>query len=237
MFSRRPMDRLGHGRQPSDMARLSTVLVLVSLALLSSGCRRRARPDQAYVQPGTPRVATQTTYSYVGGERESTPLGLPHESIVDEATLYVGPNQTCANVVLRQPLGFDEPSSQLAIRCSADGRSKDNGWVSQEQPSGEQDYPFQGAPPMLKVRGPHGWVQFPIGAAQQNVFRVVQRSFQVCCPFGAQKVFRLTLSSNARFGDYVRTDFGWKLNAGARLAPQPQPQPIPASQGEEDSAG
>lgn len=199
----------------SSMTR-SLAFALTVLAVTGPGCHRRARADRdaAYVQPGVPRMATQTTYSYVGGERETTPYAVPHDSIIDEATLFVQPNQTCVNVLLRQPLGFDEPLSQLAIRCSADGRVKDNGWVAQEQPAVEQDYPFQGPPPMLRIRGPHGWANIPIGAAQENVFRVVQRSFQVCCPFGASKVFRLTLSSNARYGDYVRTDFGWKLTSG-----------------------
>ncbi|MBL8913484.1 MAG: hypothetical protein JNM17_22485 [Archangium sp.] len=209
------------------MARLSTVLVLVSLTLVSTGCRRRARPDQAYAQTGVPRTATQTTYTYVGNERERTPGAIPTESLVDEATLYVSPQQTCANVRLRQPMGVDQPLDQLEVHCTAD-RTKNNGWVTQEQPAGEEAFPFEGAPPMLKVRGPHGgWMQVPIGASQDNVFRVVHRSFQVCCPMGASKVFKLSLQTSA-----ARTEFGWKLNASAFVAPLPQaqPQPQPASQ-------
>jgi hypothetical protein len=148
---------------------------------------------------------------------------VPHDAVLDEATLYVQPNQVCANVVLRQPMGFDEPISQLNMRCSADSRSRERTYPQLEQPASERDYPFQGPPPTLRVRVPYGWADIPLGIATANVFRVVERSFQVCCPFTASAVFRLTIDGTARYNDYVRTDFAWRLDdVGARGQAQPQ---------------
>lgn len=191
-------------------------LLLVLLILVSAtSCRRHARVRVApRGQPGVPLAPRQTAYSQLGGETETTPYGVPHDAILDEATIYVQPESVCVNVVLRQPMGFDEPLSQLNMRCSADGRYKDRTWAQLEQPPQERDYPFQGPPPMLRVRGPHGYFSFPIGQAQANYFRVVERAFQVCCPFTASGVFRLTIDGQARYGDYVRTDFAWRLAGG-----------------------
>jgi hypothetical protein len=189
-------------------------LALVTLLLVTAtSCHRRARAVRAAPAglPGVPLQQRQTAYSQLGGETESTPYAVPHDAILDEATLYVQPDQVCANVVLRQPMGFDEPLSQLNMRCSADGRYKERTYAQQEQPPSERDYPFTGPPPMLRVRGPHGWFSIPIGQAQANYFRVVERSFQVCCPFTASSVFRLTIDGQSRYSDYVRTDFAWRL--------------------------
>ncbi len=182
------------------------LFALSSLALLS------CRTPRGSGLPGVPQQPRQTVYSQLGGEMESTPYGVPHDAILDEATLYVQPNQVCANVVLRQPIGFDEPVSQLNMRCSADGRYKDRTSPQLEQPPSERDYPYQGSPPMLRIRSAYGWANIPLGEAVPNMFRVVERSFQVCCPFTASTVFRLTIDGQARYQEYVRTDFSWRLN-------------------------
>lgn len=183
-------------------------LLLVTLCLLA-GCRHRV---SASGLPGTPLQARQTVYSTLGGNTESVPYGVPHEAVVDEATLYVQSTEVCANVILRQPMGFDEPLGRLSMRCSADGRFKENTFPQQEQPPAELDYPFQGPPPMLRIRSAYGWANIPLGAWSPNLFRVVERSFQVCCPFTASSVFRLTIDGQARYQEYVRTDFAWRLS-------------------------
>ena len=183
--------------------------LLLMMLLFSSACRHAPR-GSGY--PGVPQQPRQTTYSSLGGENESVPYGVPNDAVLDEATLYVQPDRVCANVVLRQPMGFDEPLSQLNMRCSADSRVKERTGPSLEQQPTERDYPFQGPPPMLRIRSAYGWANIPLGAASTNVFRVVERSFQVCCPFTASRVFRLTIDGTARYDDYVRTDFAWRLN-------------------------
>lgn len=198
-------------------------LALGVMVVVGSGCRHRSRHRAApQGTPGVPLQARQTAYSQLGSSTESPPYGVAHEAILDEATLYVQPTQVCANVVLRQPLGFDEPISQLNLRCSADGRYKERAFPQLEQPPTERDYPFQGPPPMVTVSGPHGAFSFPVGAAQPNLFRVVERSFQVCCPFTASNVFRLTIDGQSRYREYVRTDFAWRL-----VAPMSAPAPAP----------
>ncbi|MFO0597977.1 MAG: hypothetical protein U0228_21930 [Myxococcaceae bacterium] len=195
----------------------STCAALAAALLSLTGCHHHHREPRVVVavpvgQPGTPRQPTQTAYSEFGGQRESTPYGVGHEVILDEATLYPQPNQTCVNVVLRQPMGLDEPVSQLNIRCSADSRYKERASVTQEVPAVERDYPFAGAAPVLRIRGPHGGLDLPLGAAVPNQFRVVERAFQLCCPFPATRVFRLTIDGQDRYNEYARTDFAWRLD-------------------------
>lgn len=201
---------------------------VVGLVLVStlSGCRHRSRARAAPPGvPGVPLQPRQTAYSQLGSTMETAPYAVPHDAMLDEATVYVQPNQVCANVVLRQPMGFDEPLSQLNMRCSADGLYKERAYPQLEQPPVERDYPFQGPPPTVTVYGPHGQVTFPVGVSQPNLFRVVERSFQVCCPFTASSVFRLTIDGQSRYGDYVRTDFSWRLTAPAEAPPPPPQQP------------
>lgn len=193
-------------------------MVLVAVVVPFSGCHRRA-PREAReprevvaVQPGVPRQAHQTGYTDFGGQQELTPWGVPHEVVLDEATLYPQPNQTCANLVLRQPLGLDEPVTQLNLRCSADSRYKERAAVTQEVPPAERDYAYSGTAPTLRIRGHHGAVDIPLGVAVPNQFRVVERAFQICCPFPATRVFRLTVDGNNRYGEYGRLDFSWRLD-------------------------
>lgn len=186
------------------------LLLLVPL-LAFAGCHHHRRAAASPGVPGVPLQARQAVYSTLGGNTESVPYAVPHDAILDEATLYVQADSVCANVILRQPMGFDEPLATLHMRCSADGRYKERTGPQQEQPPTEQDYPFQGPPPTLRIRSRYGWADIPLGQATPHVFRVVERSFQVCCPFTASEVFRLTIDGQARYDEYVRTDFVWRL--------------------------
>lgn len=200
--------------------------MLVALVVLLGGCHRRSRVRPARAgTPGVPLQARQTAYSQFGGSTESAPAQVPHDAILDEATLYVQPRQVCANVVLRQPVGFDEPLSQLNMRCSADGRYKEQAYPQLEQQPTERDYPYEGPPPTFQVSGPHGSFSFPVGQAREHYFRVVERSFQVCCPFTASTVFRLTIDGQARYGDYSRIDFSWRLRGPEPESSMPPPPP------------
>lgn len=187
----------------------------LAVCLAALGCHHHRAPRGSAAvsgMPGVPLQPRQAVYSTLGGNTESVPYGVPHEAILDEATLYPQAGSTCANVVLRQPMGFDEPLATLNMRCSADGRYKERTSAQQENPPTEQEYPFQGPPPMLRIRSAYGWANIPLGEARANFFRVVERSFQVCCPFPASNVFRLTIDGQARYEEYVRTDFVWHLN-------------------------
>lgn len=158
-----------------------------------------------------PRAARQTTWSSYAGNKEQVPRGVPRDALLDEATIFPQAGQTCVNLVLRQAEGFDTEPARLEARCNADG-VKGRGQVTQELAAGARDYPFDGRPPMLRVRAADGaWLNVPIGAVSEGLFRVIERPFQVCCPLTASRVFRLQLQGPRRYSEALRTDFTWKL--------------------------
>lgn len=162
-------------------------------------------------RPGIPLAATISTFSSIDKGQEQAPRILPSETLLDQATLSVEPNRTCANVQLRQPVAFDLPATVLVMRCS-NGPEKAEAVIVTEQESTLRDYPFTGEAPQLDVYGFGVGLTVPVGPREERIFRVAERSFAVCCPLTAGEVFKLTISGRfGRRGSSIRTDFLWRL--------------------------
>lgn len=185
------------------------LLPLLALLPLLTSCRHHTVISG---RPGVPLMQTAATYSYVNGTQENSPNGLPNDALLDQATIGVEPQRTCANVELRQPLGWDQPASMLRMRCS-NGQDKTDGEVFNEQQQ-VRDYPFTQDPQTLHLYGFGLGISVPVGPPQERIFRVSQRSFTVCCPLTAGEVFKLSVAGHLGrpgLSPSVRTDFVWRL--------------------------
>lgn len=188
-------------------------LVLLGVLLGGGGCRRRAAVVVG--APGVPYTPSISTYSWAGNRTESVPAGLPPSALVDQATLATYPYQTCASVVLRQPIAWDQPSSALSVRC-ANGEARVQAFVTSGDQVQYRDYPFYVDGPMLEFYGYGVGLAVPLGGPQERLFRVAERSFAVCCPLTAGDSFKLTMDGRWGTGPYgtLRTDFQWRLYPG-----------------------
>jgi hypothetical protein len=100
----------------------------------------------------------------------------------------------------------------LNARC-ANGDEKVRGAIVNPQ-SVNRDDPFTLDPLQVQLYGFGVGISIPVGPEWQRLFRVVERTFGVCCPLVAGDVFRLTLESRWGPGgaaNQMRTDFAWNL--------------------------
>lgn len=177
---------------------------------------------------GGPSVERALPASWVGTEkakiavymgyanfREEVPAGIRHEVVRDEATLMRSAGgETCIQLIERTSQDGDEPLDELEPRCEVSGHSA-TAVVSHETVS-TQDYPFVVTPDLVNAQGytPNGApFNFSMkGRPEEQVFRVVERSAEVCCPGAGRNVELRLKSSRMEYNHASFTQrFTWKV--------------------------
>ena len=148
--------------------------------LVFAACAGKARYFS--VEPkdlGSPRAKAT---AYFGGHKEMVPPELPHDIVLDEATLMASADgAVCMDVILRTFVGFDEPIDRLEPWCKVDGDAQD---VHIEEIARQQrDYQFVGTfdKAKLKAMGRAGMVNFSQNEQRPSIFSVIERRANVCC--------------------------------------------------------
>ncbi len=131
---------------------------------------------------------------------EVTPPQVRHDAVRDEATLVsLDAEQACFAVDVRTAIGYDEPIDALEPRCKSD-----RGWAGATA-SAERisviDYGLEGGAEtatiheVLRDGNRDSFNQVSSVAVPPQVFRVVERATQLCCPIRGNRLVRLELTS------------------------------------------
>ncbi len=199
------------------------LLLCAALALALTSCAsarsRRTHYATDAVQP------VQMGYAQVGegSERGVLPSEIDPGVLRDEARLLSYQDQTCMELHMRTPRGFDEPLEMRELNCWFDGDELPAQVRAQSEPR-QQDYPFTGDPPALEIAGHHGWFSIALGPGQPRVFHVVERDVTLCCPGRGQTEAEVVVKSRWRGGGpFYKLGFKWEL------APVAAPSAPPAA--------
>jgi len=179
-----------------------TPFAVALTAVLAVGGAACARPAQvlAVSAVGT-SAARQSRYMSGGGVWvEYTPEAVHHDAVRDDATLarFSG-GFACFDLSVRTAVGYDEPIDALDPKCKTEEGTAPAS-VSQER-VGVSDYGFterrETAHVHEVVRDVEGarFRDVTLTAPSHEVFRVVERTAQVCCSTSGGREVRLRLTS------------------------------------------
>jgi hypothetical protein len=183
------------------MRHASRLLTVIGVVLLGAAC----------VDCGGPTVERALPASWIGTEKaklavymgyaqfqEEVPAGVRHETVRDEAVLLrTAGGETCIRLTERTSQDEDEPLDELRPRCAVAGRDSDA--VVTKEAVTTQEYPFVVTPDLVNAQGytPSG-APFNLaikGKQEERMFRVVERTAEVCCAGSGRRV-ELHLRSN-----------------------------------------
>lgn len=191
----------------------SLVILAASLAALS-GCAgpivERSIPSNWI---GSDR-ARLSIYMGVIDKVEEAPGDIAHEVVRDDATLTkVSATETCFSVSTRTSTEFDEPLDMMSPTCSLDG-DEVQALVSSESVK-TAEYAFGARVETVRAEGrTPGGSSFSYGESEPEtrVFRVNERSAEICCPGGGTDVKLRFHSPRMKFNNlaYAET-FAWRV--------------------------
>ena len=206
--------------------RLLPALLTTSTLVLAPACVRPG-PAMPASWVGTPQARRPAFMSF-NALTEVTPPQVRHDAVRDEATLVsLDAEQACFAVDVRTAIGYDEPIDALEPRCKSD-----KGW-SGATASAERisviDYDLGGAAEsaaiheILRDGDRDRFNQVSSVAVPPQVFRVVERATQLCCPIRGNRLVRLELTSPrlrvGEVGGRYRAAFAWALQPGEQEPP------------------
>ena len=198
----------------------TTVRPLAALAVLVAAC------GGPTVERSIPRSQVGTDMARLGeymgfADRvEDVPADVRHDAVRDEATLTrSAAGLTCVAVVERTAQEYDEPLDQLRPRCVIDDGDKVDGVVSGETVT-TAEYAFTASVETVHAEAWNAYANdgqgrnftFSMAHPEQQVFRVVERRGQVCCPGAGSHVALLLRSSRLEYNHAAFTErFVWNV--------------------------
>lgn len=189
-----------------------TALVLAAAAL--AGCAGpivQRSIDSAWIGSDRARLSI-----YMGciDKVEEVPADIPHEVVRDDATLSkVSATETCFSVSARTSTEFDEPLDMLSPTCSIDGDEVAALVSSESVKTAEYAFGARVETVHAEARTPNGGA-FSYGQSEPEtrVFRVNERSAEVCCPGGGRDVKLRFHSPRMQFNNLAYGEtFAWRV--------------------------
>jgi hypothetical protein len=192
------------------------VLGLGSLVLAAAHC---GGPSAERSMPaswvGSDRAKLALYMGYVDHE-ENVPAGVRHDAVRDEAVLMKSAEgETCFRIVERTAEDDDEPLEALHPVCDVNGNKAEA--VVTKEIVATQEYPYTASTEAISAQGysPVSGRAFNLsvrGAPETRVFRVIERSGDVCCAGAGRRIELRLKSSRMEFNHASFTQtFTWKV--------------------------
>ena len=186
------------------LRRLLIVLGCSSLVFATAHCGGSAGRIVPAASLGSER-AKLGMYMGCFDHEEQVPEGVRHDAVRDEAVLVKSRDgETCFHVLERTAQDDDEPLDALRPLCRIEGHKADG--VVANETIATQEYPYTARTERVSARGysPVSGRAFNFslqGPPEQRVFRVVERSGDVCCPGAGRRIELRLRSSRMQFNN------------------------------------